>query len=217
MGSGWDRGRGSAAGSLVSYVLHITDIEPLRYGLIFERFLNRERVQMPDIDIDFDDRGRDRVLAYVQDKYGRDRVAQIITFGTMAARAAIRDVGRVLNVPLPDVDRLAKLVPQVVNITLETALHSSRDLRDLYEHEEWARRIIDNARRLEGICRNASTHAAGVVIGSEPLANIVPLQRSTAGDGTAVTQYDMNGVSQIGLLEDRSAGTVQPHRHRGCG
>jgi DNA polymerase III subunit alpha len=194
-------GRGSAAGSLVSYVLHITDIEPLRYGLIFERFLNRERVQMPDIDIDFDDRGRDRVLAYVQEKYGRDRVAQIITFGTMAARAAIRDVGRVLNVPLPDVDRLAKLVPQVVNITLERALAESRELRELYEHEDWAKRIIDNARRLEGICRNASTHAAGVVIGSEPLANIVPLQRSTAGDGTAVTQYDMNGVSRIGLLK----------------
>ena len=107
-------GRGSAAGSVVSYVLHITDIEPLQYGLIFERFLNRERVQIQDIDIDFDDRGRDRVLTYVQEKYGRDRVAQIITFGTMAARAAIRDVGRVLNVPLPDVDRLAKLVPQVV-------------------------------------------------------------------------------------------------------
>jgi DNA polymerase-3 subunit alpha len=194
-------GRGSAAGSLVSYVLHITDIEPLRYGLIFERFLNRERVQMPDIDIDFDDRGRDRVLAYVQEKYGRDRVAQIITFGTMAARAAIRDVGRVLNVPLPDVDRLAKLVPQVVNITLDRALSESRELKDLYEHEDWARHIIDNARRLEGICRNASTHAAAVVIGSEPLANIVPLQRSTAGDGTAVTQYDMNGVSQIGLLK----------------
>jgi DNA polymerase III subunit alpha len=194
-------GRGSAAGSLVSYVLHITDIEPLRYGLIFERFLNRERVQMPDIDIDFDDRGRDRVLTYVQEKYGRDRVAQIITFGTMAARAAIRDVGRVLNVPLPDVDRLAKLVPQVVNITLERALAESRELRELYEHEDWARHVIDNARRLEGICRNASTHAAGVVIGSEPLANIVPLQRSTAGDGTAVTQYDMNGVSQIGLLK----------------
>ncbi|MGA7988487.1 MAG: DNA polymerase III subunit alpha [Candidatus Dormiibacterota bacterium] len=194
-------GRGSAAGSVVSYVLHITDIEPLRYGLIFERFLNRERVQMPDIDIDFDDRGRDRVLTYVQEKYGRDRVAQIITFGTMAARAAIRDVGRVLNVPLPDVDRLAKLVPQVVSITLERALSESRELRELYEHEDWARHIIDNARRLEGICRNASTHAAGVVIGSEPLVNIVPLQRSTAGDGTAVTQYDMNGVSQIGLLK----------------
>ncbi len=194
-------GRGSAAGSVVSYVLRITDIEPLRYGLIFERFLNRERVQMPDIDIDFDDRGRDRVLTYVQEKYGRDRVAQIITFGTMAARAAIRDVGRVLNVPLPDVDRLAKLVPQVVSITLERALSESRELRELYEHEDWARNVIDIARRLEGICRNASTHAAGVVIGSEPLVNIVPLQRSTAGDGTAVTQYDMNGVSQIGLLK----------------
>ena len=194
-------GRGSAAGSLVSYVLHITDIEPLQYGLIFERFLTRERVQMPDIDIDFDDVGRERVLAYVQDKYGRDRVAQIITFGTMAARAAIRDVGRVLNVPLPDVDRLAKLVPQVVNITLERALKESRELNELYEHEEWAKHIINNARRLEGICRNASTHAAAVVIGSEPLANIVPLQRSTLGDGTAVTQFDMNGVSKIGLLK----------------
>ncbi len=123
------------------------------------------------------------MLAYVQDKYGRDRVAQIITFGTMAARAAIRDVGRVLNVPLPDVDRLAKLVPQVVNITLERALKESRELRELYEHEEWAKHLIDNARRLEGICRNASTHAAAVVIGSEPLANIVPLQRSTPVTG----------------------------------
>ena len=195
-------GRGSAAGSLVSYVLRITDIDPLRYGLIFERFLNLERVQMPDIDIDFDDRRRDRVLRYVQDKYGHDRVAQIITFGTMAARAAIRDVGRVLNVPLPDVDRLAKLVPPVVNITLERALAESRELRELYESEEWARRVIDNARRLEGIARNASTHAAGVVIGSEPLVGVVPLQRTTSGDGAAaITQFDMNGVSRIGLLK----------------
>jgi DNA polymerase-3 subunit alpha len=195
-------GRGSAAGSLVSYVLRITDIEPLRYGLIFERFLNRERVQMPDIDIDFDDRRRERVLQYVQEKYGQDRVAQIITFGTMAARAAIRDVGRVLNIPLPDVDRLAKLVPASVGITLERALAESRELRDLYEHEDWARKVVDNAQRLEGICRNASTHAAGVVIGAEPLANIVPLQRSTSGDSSvAVTQFDMNGVSQIGLLK----------------
>ena len=195
-------GRGSAAGSLVAYVLRITDIDPLAYGLIFERFLNLERVQMPDIDIDFDDRRRDRVLHYVQEKYGHDRVAQIITFGTMAARAAIRDVGRVLNVPLPDVDRLAKLVPPVVNITLERALAESRELRDLYQNEEWATRLIDNARRLEGIARNASTHAAGVVIGAEPLAGIVPLQRSTSGDGSsAITQFDMNGVSQIGLLK----------------
>jgi DNA polymerase III subunit alpha len=195
-------GRGSAAGSIVAYVLRITDIEPLRYGLIFERFLNRERVQMPDIDIDFDDRRRERVLQYVQEKYGQDRVAQIITFGTMAARAAIRDVGRVLDVPLPDVDRLAKLVPASIGITLERALAESRELRDVYEQEDWARRVIDIAQRLEGICRNASTHAAGVVIGAEPLANIVPLQRATGGDGTtAVTQFDMNGVQQIGLLK----------------
>ncbi len=195
-------GRGSSAGSLVAYVLRITNVCPLRYGLIFERFLNSERVEMPDIDIDFDDRRRDRVLQYVQGKYGEDHVAQIITFGTMAARAVIRDVGRALNVPLPDVDRLAKLVPLSVKITLEKALAGSRELRDLYEGEGWARQIIDIAKRLEGICRNASTHAAGVVIGTEPLTNIVPLQRSTTGDRTsAVTMFDMNSVAQIGLLK----------------
>ncbi len=195
-------GRGSSAGSLVAYVLRITNICPLRYGLIFERFLNRERVEMPDIDIDFDDRRRDRVLQYVQGKYGEDHVAQIITFGTMAARAAIRDVGRALSIPLPDVDRLAKLVPMSVKITLDKALADSRELRGLYESEGWARQVIDNARRLEGICRNASTHAAGVVIGAEPLTNIVPLQRSTTGDRTtAVTMYDMEGISKVGLLK----------------
>jgi DNA polymerase III subunit alpha len=195
-------GRGSSAGSLVAYVLRITNVCPLKYGLIFERFLNIERVQMPDIDIDFDDRRRDRVLQYVQGKYGEDRVAQIITFGTMAARAAIRDVGRALNVPLPDVDRLAKLVPLSVKITLDKALDESRELRALYDGEGWARQVIDNARRLEGICRNASTHAAGVVIGAEPLTNIVPLQRSTMGDrSTAVTMFDMEGVSAVGLLK----------------
>ncbi|HEV3124137.1 MAG TPA: DNA polymerase III subunit alpha [Candidatus Dormibacteraeota bacterium] len=194
-------GRGSAAGSLVAYVLRITNICPLRYGLIFERFLNRERVSMPDIDIDFDDRRRDRVIEYVQEKYGRDRVAQIITFGTMAARAAIRDVGRVLDVPLADVDRLAKLVPQTVGITLEGALKNSRELRAVYESEEWAKQLIDNARRLEGICRNASTHAAGVVIAPEPLQNIVPLQRSTTDRDAVVTQFDMDGVQKLGLLK----------------
>ncbi|MDQ6847681.1 MAG: DNA polymerase III subunit alpha, partial [Candidatus Dormibacteraeota bacterium] len=138
----------------------------------------------------------------VQGKYGEDRVAQIITFGTMAARAAIRDVGRALNVPLPDVDRLAKLVPLSVKITLDRALDESRELRALYESEGWARQDIDNARRLEGICRNASTHAAGVVIGAEPLTNIVPLQRSTMGDrSTSVTMFDMEGVSAVGLLK----------------
>jgi len=193
-------GRGSAAGSLVAYVLRITDICPLRYGLIFERFLNRERVSMPDIDIDFDDRRRDRVIEYVQEKYGRDRVAQIITFGTMAARVAIRDVGRVLDVPLGDVDRLAKLVPMQIGITLEKALES-RELREVYDGEPWAKTVIDNARRLEGICRNASTHAAGVVIAPEPLEDIVPLQRSTNERDAVVTQFDMNGVQTVGLLK----------------
>jgi DNA polymerase-3 subunit alpha len=194
-------GRGSAAGSLVAYVLRITNVDPLRYGLIFERFLNLERREMPDIDIDFDDRRRDRVLQYVTGKYGQDRVAQIITFGTMAARAAIRDVGRVLDVPLPDVDRLAKLVPATVGITLDRALTEARDLHDLYESEPWARSVIDIARRLEGISRNASTHAAGVVIGAAPLASIVPLTRSTSGNEGVVTQFDMKGVSKIGLLK----------------
>jgi DNA polymerase-3 subunit alpha len=194
-------GRGSAAGSLVAYVLEITNLDPLQYNLLFERFLNRERVSMPDIDCDFDDRRRDKVISYVQGKYGTDRVAQIITFGTMAARAAIRDVGRVLDVPLGEVDRLAKLVPQQVGITLESALQHSRELRDVYDNEPWAKQVIDNARRLEGICRNASTHAAGVVIAPEPLANIVPLQRSTSDRESIVTQFDMNGVQKIGLLK----------------
>ncbi|MGA8016303.1 MAG: DNA polymerase III subunit alpha [Candidatus Dormiibacterota bacterium] len=194
-------GRGSAAGSVVAYVLRITNVDPIRYGLIFERFLNLERVEMPDIDIDFDDRRRDRVLQYVTAKYGQDRVAQIITFGTMAARAAIRDVGRVLDVPLPDVDRLAKLVPATIGITLDRALAESRDLHELYAGEPWARSVIDIARRLEGISRNASTHAAGVVIGAEPLAAIVPLGRATSGSEGVVTQFDMKGVSSIGLLK----------------
>ncbi len=195
-------GRGSAAGSIVCYLLGITDICPLRYGLIFERFLNVERVSMPDIDVDFDDRRRDRVVAYVQRKYGKERVAQIITFGTMAARAAIRDVGRVLDVPLADVDRWAKTVPQTVGITLEKALEDSPEFAELYEKDEAARRVIDIARRLEGICRNASTHAAGVVIAPEPLENLVPLQRPTAdGPAPPVTMFDMNGVQRIGLLK----------------
>jgi len=193
-------GRGSAAGSLVAYVLRITNVCPLRYGLIFGRFLNVER-QMPDIDIDFDDRRRDRVLAYAQEKYGKDRVAQIITFGTMAARAAIRDVGRVLDVPLPDVDRLAKMVPAVPGVTLAKALKDNRELRQIYEDESWAHTLIDNAQRLEGICRNASTHAAGVVIAPEPLEGLVPLQRSTKDPESVITQFDMNGVQKIGLLK----------------
>lgn len=195
-------GRGSAAGSIVSYVLHITNICPLKYGLIFERFLNKERVQMPDIDIDFDDKRREKVIDYAVEKYTSDRVSQIITFGTMGAKAAIRDVGRVLEVPLSDVDRLAKLIPTQVGMTLDKAIDESQELRDLMQANDWVQRVIDNARKLEGLCRNASTHAAGVVIGAEPLINVVPLQRSTSGDREGlVTQFDMAGVSKIGLLK----------------
>ncbi len=195
-------GRGSAAGSIVSYVLHITNICPLKYGLIFERFLNKERVQMPDIDIDFDDKRREKVIDYAVEKYTSDRVSQIITFGTMGAKAAIRDVGRVLEVPLSDVDRLAKLIPTQVGMTLDRAIDESQELRDLIQANDWVQRVIDNARKLEGLCRNASTHAAGVVIGAEPLINVVPLQRSTGGDREGlVTQFDMAGVSKIGLLK----------------
>lgn len=195
-------GRGSAAGSIVSYLLGITNICPLRYGLLFERFLNIERVSMPDIDVDFDDRGRGKVISYVQSKYGKERVAQIITFGTMAARAAIRDVGRVLDIPLSEVDRWAKMVPQQAGITLEKALEESAEFLALAQSDPDAARVIEVARRLEGICRNASTHAAGVVIAPEPLENLVPIQRSTAGDdGPPVTMFDMNGVQKIGLLK----------------
>ncbi len=194
-------GRGSAAGSLVSYSLGITSLDPLRYGLTFERFLNLERVSMPDIDIDFDVTGRGRVIDYVTRKYGSDRVAQIITFGTMAARAAIRDVGRVQGVPLPDVDRLAKLIPLRPGMTLEAALEDSRELRAIYEGEGWAAKLIDTARRLEGIARNAGTHAGGVVIGPGPLVDYVPLQRGTTNRESVVTQFDMNGVQELGLLK----------------
>ena len=194
-------GRGSAAGSLTAYALGITGIDPLRYGLIFERFLNAERISMPDIDIDFDVAGRSRVIDYVAQRYGQDRVAQIVTFGTMAARAALRDVGRVLDVPLQMVDRLAKLVPPRPGVTLESALAESRELRHLYEDEEWARKVVDNARRLEGISRNAGTHAAGVVIGPGPLQDYVPLQRATGSRDAVVTQFDMVGVQRVGLLK----------------
>ena len=194
-------GRGSAAGSVTAYALGITGLDPLRYGLVFERFLNAERVSMPDIDIDFDVAGRSRVIEYVVRRYGHDRVAQIVTFGTMAARAALRDVGRVLDVPLQQVDRLAKLVPPRPGVTLESALAESRELRQAYETEDWARKLVDNARRLEGISRNAGTHAAGVVIGPGPLQEYVPLQRATGTRDTVVTQFDMVGVQRVGLLK----------------
>ncbi len=191
-------GRGSAAGSLVAYVLGITDVDPLRYHLLFERFLNPERVTMPDMDIDFDYRRRHEVIAYVQRRYGQDHVAQIITFGTMAARAAIRDVGRVLQWPYADVDRLAKLVPSEIGITLDRALDGS-ELGAVYRSDERARSLLDFARRLEGLPRHASVHAAGVVIAPQPVAELVPLQKMP--DGSVVTQFPMTTLEHLGLLK----------------
>ncbi len=195
-------GRGSAAGSLVSYCLGITNLDPLHHGLIFERFLNIDRVSMPDIDCDFSVEGRDKVIKYVSEKYGSDRVAQIITFTTMASKAAIRDVGRVLEVPLRDTDRLAKLVPvwQGRSKSLDDAMKEVPDLREAYESNEEQKRLIDIARALENVSRNVSTHAAGVVIAPEPLVRYTPLQYGPKSDAV-ITQYDMKAVGDIGLLK----------------
>jgi len=195
-------GRGSAAGSLVSYCLGITNLDPLQHGLIFERFLNIDRVSMPDIDCDFSVEGREKVIRYVSEKYGADRVAQIITFTTMASKAAIRDVGRVLEVPLRDTDRLAKLVPvwQGRSKSLDDTLKEVPDFREAYESNEEQKRLIDVARTLEGVSRNVSTHAAGVVIAPDPLVRYTPLQFGP-GREAVVTQYDMKAVGDIGLLK----------------
>ncbi|TMF79930.1 MAG: DNA polymerase III subunit alpha [Chloroflexi bacterium] len=195
-------GRGSAAGSLVSYCLGITNLDPLQHGLIFERFLNIDRVSMPDIDCDFSVEGREKVIRYVSEKYGADRVAQIITFTTMASKAAIRDVGRVLEVPLRDTDRLAKLVPvwQGRSKTLEDTIKEVSEFREAYESSEEAKHLIDVARTLEGVSRNVSTHAAGVVIAPEPLVRYTPLQYGP-GREAVITQYDMKAVGDIGLLK----------------
>jgi len=193
-------GRGSAAGSLVSYCLGITTVDPIRYGLLFERFLNPSRRTMPDIDIDFCYKRRPEVIEYVSRKYGEDRVAQIVTFSTMQARAAIRDAGRVYNLEYGKVDRLAKMVPEKLNITIDEALETSPELREAYEGDELARRIIDTARKLEGMTRQDSIHAAGVVIADDELSNYTPLQRR-GSDEEVVTQYDMEAVQSIGLLK----------------
>ncbi|MFB3910311.1 MAG: DNA polymerase III subunit alpha [Candidatus Eisenbacteria bacterium] len=192
-------GRGSAAGSLVAYCLGITNIDPIRYKLIFERFLNPERISMPDIDVDFSDRGRPQVIRYVIDKYGADNVTQIITFGTMAARAVVRDVGRVMNLPYGEVDRIAKMVPSTLHITLEKALEQSPDLKKRYDEDPRVRELVETGRVLEGLARHASTHAAGVVISPTPLVENVPLYRSSEGEVT--TQWDMSSVETIGLLK----------------
>lgn len=191
-------GRGSAAGSLVAYCLGITNIEPLRYGLLFERFLNPERISMPDIDIDFCDDKRDRVMTYVCEKYGQERVAQIITFGTMAARAAVRDVGRALAIPYAEVDKIAKLIPMELKMTIARALEQSKELKALYR-EDLYQRLLDTSMAVEGMPRHASTHAAGVVIAREPLVNYVPLYK--ASDSGIVTQFPMTTLEDLGLLK----------------
>ncbi|MFQ6059164.1 MAG: DNA polymerase III subunit alpha [Anaerolineae bacterium] len=194
--------RGSAAGSIVSYCLGITDIDPLATGLAFERFLNVERRQMPDVDMDFADNRRAEMIDYVTRKYGRDHVAQIITFGTLGARAAIRDVGRVLGYPLGLVDRTARLVPALpVGLTIDQALERSQPLREQYENDETIRELIDTAKSLEGIARHASTHAAGVVISRDPLVEHVPLQRASRSDSTIMTQFSMEPLEKLGLLK----------------
>ncbi|MBM7581549.1 DNA polymerase-3 subunit alpha [Caldicoprobacter guelmensis] len=191
-------GRGSAAGSIVAYVLDITQIDPLRYNLLFERFLNPERVTMPDIDVDFCFERRQEVIDYVTEKYGKDKVAQIITFGTMAARAAIRDVGRALNFPYAEVDRIAKMVPFELGMTIQRALEINPELRRLYEQDTRIRKLIDTSKKLEGLPRHASTHAAGVVISKEPLTKYVPLQKN---DDCITTQFAMGTLEQLGLLK----------------
>ena len=192
-------GRGSAAGSIVSYCLEITDIDPIRYQLIFERFLNPERVSMPDIDIDLCYERRQEVIDYVYRKYGKDKVVQIVTFGTMAARMAVRDVGRVLAIPYAQVDRVAKMIPMELGITIEKALKTNPELKELYEEDETTRNLIDMSMRLEGLPRHTSIHAAGVVIGSKPLDEFVPLSRGA--DNVITTQFTMTTIEELGLLK----------------
>ena len=192
-------GRGSAAGSIVSYTLRITNIDPIKYNLLFERFLNPERVSMPDIDIDFCYERRQEVIDYVTDKYGKDKVAQIITFGTMAARAVIRDVGRALDMPYSQVDTVAKMIPNEIGITIEKALKMNQDLSNLYGGDEDVKRLIDMSKKLEGLPRHSSMHAAGVVISDDSLVEYVPLSR--ASDDSITTEFTMNTLEELGLLK----------------
>ena len=192
-------GRGSAAGSIVAYCLEITNIDPIRYQLIFERFLNPERVSMPDIDIDFCYERRQEVIDYVYEKYGKDKVVQIVTFGTMAARMAVRDVGRAMDIPYAQVDRVAKMIPMELGITIEKALTHNPELRQAYEADEVTKNLIDMSMRLEGLPRHTSIHAAGVVIGSEPLDEFVPLSRGA--DNVITTQFTMTTIEELGLLK----------------
>ncbi|HIX28163.1 MAG TPA: DNA polymerase III subunit alpha [Candidatus Blautia stercoravium] len=192
-------GRGSAAGSLVSYTLGITKLDPIKYDLLFERFLNPERVSMPDIDVDFCFERRQEVIDYVVQKYGKDRVVQIVTFGTMAARGVIRDVGRVMDLPYSQCDSIAKMIPKELNITIDLALKMNPELKELYDTDEAVRKLIDMSRRLEGLPRHTSMHAAGVVISQKSVDEYVPLSR--ASDGSLVTQFTMTTLEELGLLK----------------
>ncbi len=202
--------RGSAAGSIVLYCLGVTDVNPLEYHIVFERFLNVERREMPDIDMDFQDDRREEVLNYVVEKYGGDHVAQIITFGTLGARASIRDVGRALAMPYGDVDQIARMIPNRLNMTLEKAMGENPELEEAYGADEGTKKLVDIAQRLEGITRHASTHAAGVVISQEPLETYVPLQKPTRGDDDSIsmTQYAMEPIAALGLLKMDFLGLV---------
>ena len=191
-------GRGSAAGAMVSYCLGITDLDPMKYSLYFERFLNPERVSMPDIDMDFCQARRGEVIDYVTRKYGKDHVAQIVTFGTLAARAAIRDVGRALNFTYGETDTVAKLIPTTLHMTLEEALKVSPQLKELYDSDPKVKELVDTARAIEGMPRNTSTHAAGVVITKNPVSDYVPLAKN---DDTIVTQFTMTTIEELGLLK----------------
>ena len=192
-------GRGSAAGSLVAYCLNITNIDPMAYGLLFERFLNPERISMPDFDIDFCYERREEVIEYVSEKYGKDKVAQIITFGTMAARAAVRDVGRALGIPYARVDTIAKMIPLEPNITIEKALKMESRIKELMKSDEDVKKLIETASSLEGLARHASTHAAGIVLSRKPLTDYVPLQKTAEGE--ICTQYAMAELEELGLLK----------------
>ena len=205
-------GRGSAAGSLVSYALGITDIDPLRYELLFERFLNPERISMPDIDIDFCMRRRGEVIQYVSEKYGRDKVAQIITFGTLGAKAVLRDVGRVLGVPFGKIDRIAKMVPDMTKSLSEAAREIEALKQEAARDAEVAARSSRSAPRLEGLTRHASLHAAGVVIAPRAIEELVPLYKTSKDE--IVTQWDKDVVESLGLLEDGLPRPAHAHRHR---
>ena len=191
-------GRGSAAGSIVAYCLRITDIDPLRFALLFERFLNPERVSMPDIDVDICNESRQKVIDYVVEKYGRDRVTQIITYNTMKAKAAVRDVGRVLDVSYADTDAIAKMIPFELKMTIDKALEINPELKERYETDPQVKELIDDARALEGLTRNAGTHAAGVVISKDTLTDHIPLQKN---DDVVTTQFPMGTVEELGLLK----------------